>query len=65
MNPRLVFRFAQTSLALYAHEGAFAIDVHAEDELEETVAAFEALGCAVEREPLRLRLRVTPATVAA
>jgi hypothetical protein len=52
-------RFAESSLALYAHEGTFATGVDSEDEIEPIAQAFEQLGCRVEREPLRLRLKVT------
>lgn len=60
MLSRTAERFAETSLAIYAHEGTFATGVDSEDEIEPVAQAFERLGCVVQREPLRLRIKVTP-----
>jgi hypothetical protein len=60
---RTATRFAQTSLAIYASEGPFSIGVQSEDEMDLVTAAFEALGCTVERESFRLTLHVRPSNV--
>ena len=60
MSPRTASRFAETSLALYGSRGPFATGVDAEEDLETVAEAFERLGCDVEREPLRFRVKVTP-----
>lgn len=59
MLPQTATRFAESSLALYAHEGTFATGIDDEELIEPIAKAFENLGCVVVREPLRLRLRVT------
>lgn len=62
MTAHTAERFAQSSLALYGDEVDFSMGVDDEDDVEEVARAFERLGCAVQREPLRLRVvvRVSP-----
>jgi len=58
-SDRSVFqKYAAVALQLYASEGAFELSM-LPVETEPTVAAFEGLGCAVERLPGG-RLRITP-----
>lgn len=51
-------RFAETSIRLFQSEGTFHIDVPEDMSFEEVTAAFEKMGCRVDREPMRRRLTV-------
>lgn len=48
--PDTATRFAEISLNLFRREGTFRIEVPADDDFELTATAFEARGCAVERD---------------
>ncbi|CAN5420242.1 hypothetical protein BH11ARM2_BH11ARM2_37900 [soil metagenome] len=52
-------RFAEVSIRLYGHEGAFDIGLDADHDIEAVILAFEKLGCKVVRNQTRRSLSVT------
>lgn len=58
MVSEIAGKFAAVSLDLYGSEREFDIGVSSAEEIESFAAAFEKRGCEVDRDPIRLRLRI-------